>query len=82
MFLRLTYWPEDGISPKLRRLLYAVDPDDDKDEEGSTKWVMLLLLVASMGASGATWYKKRQQVARTGRHKKVDGPTMVYHTVP
>lgn len=84
MFLQLIYWPDELISKTKMAELVAFtkhrdagsveDGLDPMMEEGYASWVYSLagLILASIVLSAASWAQKKQEIKRTGKHKKED----------
>ena len=85
MFLELIYWPDELISKSKmdeliaftshrQRLVGDAAEEDPIPEEGFESWVYSLagLVVTSTILSAASWVHKRQEIQRTGKHKKED----------
>ncbi|KAG7355038.1 Erv1 / Alr family protein [Nitzschia inconspicua] len=86
MFLHLIYWPDELISSSKMAELVAFTThghagqeermfSDPVMEDGIESWVYSLvgLILASIVLSAASWVKKKHDIKRTGKHKKVDG---------
>jgi Erv1 / Alr family len=84
MFLQLIYWPDELISnTKMAELVaftkhrHAGSDGHDSDsmqEDRYESWVYSLvgLLLASLVLSAASWAQRKQEIKRTGKHKKED----------
>lgn len=74
-FLRMEYWPEDGIAKGYREELFrsAGANDDDQAIAASSVWIHLLPVVLLIGLA-LGWYIKHIDRKRTGYHKKNDSP--------
>ena len=67
--------PEDTVSTEIRRSLLAKQEgylNDDEDFDRLPPWTLPMLPVVFLFLTGASWYKRRIEVRRSGRHKKVD----------
>lgn len=72
-YLRLEYWPEDSVSPILRKELVSGSTDlgDDEDmTEPPSVYFQMSLAVTVVGLA-ATWYVKRLALRKTGHHKRI-----------
>jgi hypothetical protein len=85
MFLQLIYWPDELISKtKMAELVaftkhrqqheYEGDSADLLLEDRFESWVYSLvgLVLASFVLSAASWAQKKNEIQRTGKHKKED----------
>lgn len=70
--------PEDATSAEHRKLLMQVaaekdliegNGDDDKDDQSVLPMIIIVVVLLSI----ASMIREKLRLARTGRHKKVDG---------
>ena len=71
--------PEDSVSKEIRRRLVAKQQqrdqgyiNDDEQFDRLPPWTMPMLPIVFLLLTGASWYKKRLELQRSGRHKKID----------
>ena len=46
--------------------------NDDEDFDRLPQWTIPMLPIVFLMLTGASWYKKRLELQRSGRHKKID----------
>lgn len=85
MYLRMIYWPDDDTTIKYkdelnagseRKLVRAkrarLFPDDEEEEEKQIPLLTMVVPLVCVVVIGLLYSLKRAEVARTGRHKKMD----------
>lgn len=75
--IKTLFRPEDSISTKFRRQLHDAqrkreEADDEEPSSKSSTKSVLIVIVSSLIATVASIYKRKLQLERTGRHKKLD----------
>ena len=66
--------PEDFVSEQHREELVGGNNDDDDEFDSAlfasrAGWFFPVFFLAALGYA---WYSKKEQIARSGRHKKID----------
>ena len=69
--LNAAFRPEDFVTEEYRGYLVEETVDDEVEREAAAS-IGFLFPFGVLTAFGYAWYSKKTQIARSGRHKKID----------